>query len=126
MKEILKISRPRFWLYELGTFQDSYSVLNIIIFALFFLGPANLLIYGINDIFDYETDKLNPKKDSYEALLSPREHKRIYYWIIATNLPFIVFAAISLPKMSLLWLFLFFFFATFYSAKPIRAKLSMT
>lgn len=34
----------------------------IAIFALYFVIAANIWIYGINDIYDYETDKLNPKK----------------------------------------------------------------
>ena len=38
-------------------------------FVVYFLIPANILIYGINDIFDYDTDKLNPKKGTYEAFI---------------------------------------------------------
>ncbi|MEO7673038.1 MAG: lycopene elongase, partial [Pyrinomonadaceae bacterium] len=46
-----------------------------IVFGLYFLFPANLLIYGINDIFDFETDKLNPKKQEYEALVQPGDRR---------------------------------------------------
>lgn len=128
---ILKISRPRFWIYELGTFfLGALSVIptfgeltryDILLFALFFLFPANVLIYGINDIFDYETDKNNPKKNEYEALVHPREHKALYAWILMLTIPFLVLM-FWLPLSQMLSFLSFLFFAVFYSAKPIRAK----
>jgi len=80
------------------------------------------LIYGINDIFDYETDKLNPKKISYEKLLEPRYHKNLIALIFLFNLPFLVYSFISLNISQIVYLLLFLFFAVFYSALPIRAK----
>jgi 4-hydroxybenzoate polyprenyltransferase len=131
LQRIISISRPRFWIYEFGTFAfgaiaafSSFSnLLNIqtIIFGFYFLIPANILIYGINDIFDYETDKLNPKKVEYEELLEPKDQKKVWWWIILTNFPFII-AALSLETPAMISFFAFIFFASFYSAKPIRAK----
>ncbi|MEM5807506.1 MAG: UbiA family prenyltransferase, partial [Candidatus Aenigmatarchaeota archaeon] len=130
--KIIKTSRPRFWIYELGTFFVGYIIsinylnqllnINFLIYFLYFLFPANLLIYGINDIFDYETDKLNPKKQGYEDLLMPEYHKKTYIWITITNIPFIFYGLLKLNfyQNTLLWIFIFFAF--FYSAKPIRAK----
>ncbi len=128
---ILKISRPRFWVYELGTFFlgalaviPSFAELtryDILLFAVFFLFPANLLIYGINDIFDYETDKNNPRKVEYEALVHPREHKPLYAWILMMSLPFVVLV-LWLPLTHIVSFYAFLFLAIFYSAKPIRAK----
>ena len=43
--------------------------LPIIAFGVFFLFPANLLIYGVNDVFDYETDVRNVKKEKYDMNL---------------------------------------------------------
>jgi lycopene elongase/hydratase (dihydrobisanhydrobacterioruberin-forming) len=99
LSRVLRISRPRFWIYELGPFMigilgglltyvlmvqggaSTYAIaeiglgpvtsvaeifrnhwVSIMIFAVYFLISANIRIYGINDIYDYETDKLNPKK----------------------------------------------------------------
>ena len=89
LSRVIRISRPRFWIYELGPYMigvlgailthqeimqnpaiDGLTVGQLFmkhaviigIFALYFLIPANIRIYGINDIYDYETDKLNPKK----------------------------------------------------------------
>ncbi len=128
---MLKISRPRFWLYEAGTFGIGYVASmatmrellrpEALLWFLFFLIPANLLIYGVNDIFDYETDKLNPKKVEYEALVEPHERKTLFTVIAILVLLFIpiILKLSLLPAISL---FLFFFFAIFYSAPPIRAK----
>jgi 4-hydroxybenzoate polyprenyltransferase len=132
LKEILNISRPRFWLYEMGTyfigvlvatsFLDNFLRPEILVFALFFLIPANILIYGVNDIFDYETDKLNPKKVEYEALLVPEKHKAVWIWILSTNIPFLIYA-FTLSAKTGIYLLIFYFFAVFYSATPIRAKI---
>ncbi len=131
LSEVIKISRPRFWLYEAATFGiigtlSAHTSLNFLtnssfwIFFIYFLIPANILIYGINDIFDYETDKLNPKKQSYEALVVPERHRTLWIWIIATNLPFLLFVPHTTPLIISFSVFLFC--ATFYSAPPIRAK----
>lgn len=129
--EIIKISRPRFWLYEAATFGlvgtvgamqglSFFKDFHFWIFAFYFLIPANILIYGINDIFDYETDKLNQKKGTYEVLVTPDKNKTLWKWIIFSNIPFLFFIPLKLPII--ISFVLFIFFASFYSAKPIRAK----
>lgn len=139
IKEVLKVSRPRFWAYEGATFALIGAIAGAIthlgsnvsplaflsnwqfwLFTFYFFIPANILIYGINDIFDYDTDKLNPKKGTYEALVTPDKQKGLWYWIIATTVPFLFFVPLQTPL--LLSFIAFLFFATFYSAKPIRAK----
>lgn len=132
-REVLRISRPRFWLYEAATFGlvGTVGALNGLaffadwrywVFALYFLIPANILIYGINDIFDYETDKLNPKKgdNAYEALVGPEKSRALWKWIIFTNIPFFFFVPLQTPLI--LSFATFVFFASMYSAYPIRAK----
>lgn len=131
MNLFLKLSRPRFWIYELGSFFIGVIIVSTsttdlvkfdtLLFAFYFLFPANLLIYGINDIYDYETDKLNPKKNQYELLLQKEKHKSVYWAILITNIPFVIYSFfVSMPVF--LCMLAFIFFASFYSAKPIRAK----
>lgn len=131
IKDIIKISRPRFWLYEAATFGligtlgamngfSFFSDWKYWLFAFYFLIPANILIYGINDIFDYETDKFNPRKGTYEAIVPPENQKKLWKWILITNIPFFFFVPLEWPLI--LSFFAFVFFASFYSAKPIRAK----
>ncbi|MFN0139041.1 MAG: prenyltransferase [Pyrinomonadaceae bacterium] len=131
LRFLLKVSRPRFWFYVFGPYivglaagaNAAADLANwqSVLFATYFVFPANLLIYGINDIFDYETDKRNEKKSGYETLVTPERRKTLVFWILATNLPFIV-AAIIFASTALPWLAGFIFFSVFYSAPPIRAK----
>lgn len=128
---ILRISRPRFWLYEAATFAligavagatDTafFSDWRFWAFTFYFLIPANILIYGINDVFDYETDRLNPKKGSYEMLVPPSAHKSVWKWIGVTTLPFLFLVPHTTTLIVSFGAFLFF--AIMYSATPIRAK----
>ncbi|CAN5481273.1 prenyltransferase [soil metagenome] len=128
---LLKVSRPRFWFYTFGTFlvglagaavfRSDLITAKSIIFGLYFLFPANLLIYGINDIFDFETDKLNQKKQEYEILVQPNQHKKLFFFILLFNLPFFA-AAFAMAINTVPALAGFLFFSIFYSTPPIRAK----
>jgi len=133
IKRLLRISRPRFWIYEIGPYIvgvvaaagfaiEPWLLLPTLFFLLFFTYPANIYIYGINDIFDYETDKLNPKKVQYESLVMPDEWPKLWRNIILFCLPFLVYGFFVLEIEALIAFLAFFFFAGFYSAPPIRAK----
>ena len=66
----------------------TWAILPILIWVTF---PFNLRIYGINDIFDQETDNINARKGSYEgAHIYPSEVKPIWIGVIVTNVPFLV------------------------------------
>jgi len=131
LRFLLKVSRPRFWFYIFGPYivglvaaaatREDLIDWRFALFGLYFLLPANLLIYGVNDIFDYGTDKLNEKKNAYETLVVPDGRKSLTIAILATNIPFII-AAIAFAPVSLPSLAGFLFFSIFYSAPPIRAK----
>ena len=81
---IISISRPRFWSYLAGRWavgmvsaaNSIYDFQNILFWLglLFFLWPANFLLYGINDYTDRDTDKFNPKKKDYEKLYEQRQN----------------------------------------------------
>lgn len=88
----------------------------------YFTLPANLLIYGVNDIADFDTDALNPKKDEFENRLKKNEVRTLTWAILLTNLPFIILFIFILPANALLALIAWLFFGIFYSLKPIRAK----
>jgi len=101
-----------------GTWPD----MTLLLFGIYLTLPANLLIYGINDIFDRETDRLNAKKQGYESLLADTSVRPIVWLIIATNLPFLVYLGLSLPLAANLWLLVFIITGVGYSLPPIRAK----
>lgn len=131
MPRLLRASRPRFWMYVFGPYvvgalcgaatpQQFFAPLALL-FALFFLLPANLMIYGVNDIFDYETDVLNAKKRGYEDLVPPDQRSQIGRAAALFCAPFLILLPF-LPRQSLIALAGFLFFSLFYSAPPIRAK----
>ncbi len=130
-KTLLRISRPRFWIYLLGPFLIGVAanglnqpLLPILIYGLYFTVPANLLIYGVNDIFDYQTDILNEKKQGYETLVRPNDRRALWTAIAITNLPFLVPFLLTgtFQPYGCITFLGFLFFGIFYSAPPIRAK----
>ncbi len=92
------ISRPVSWPNTAYPFAAGYIVsggnidMTFIIGTLYFLMPYNLLMYGINDVFDYESDIRNPRKGGIEGMQEQRTfHPTIVYASIITNLPFIMY-----------------------------------
>ncbi len=71
IKFYLKISRPGLWFPTIWLYMLPFGGQQFWVEPLFWLGllyvtfPLNFLIYGWNDIVDYETDQLNPRKDSF-------------------------------------------------------------
>jgi 4-hydroxybenzoate polyprenyltransferase len=90
----------------------------------YFTFPANILIYGINDIYDKDTDALNEKKNGYENALTntKEEDKKLKKVIVWSNIFFIIYALFSFTFIPVLFIFVFILFAHQYSATPLRAK----
>jgi len=132
LRFILRVSRPRFWFYIFGPYlvglvagvatRNEIVDWRLLAYGLYFVLPANLLVYGVNDIFDYDTDKLNAKKTQYETLVGPQQARRLLGWIAALNLPFVAAAAVVFGVRSFIALLIFILLSLFYSAPPIRAK----
>ncbi len=127
---LLKLSRPRFWIYLIGPALLGLAAaltnggrwswiagLTLLVFTF----PANLFIYGVNDIFDQETDALNPKKQGYEARFDATKTKRILWVSLLGLVPSLVLF-LFLPRPALISFLMFLFLGAFYSAPPIRAK----
>ncbi len=105
---------------DLG-FYSIESLTILIGLFIFFSFPANLLVYGVNDIYDYETDKHNPKKIEYEELVSPKDQVQLWDTIRLITLPFLLFFFL-LNVYASIALVVFLFASIYYSAKPIRGK----
>ena len=131
LRFLLNVSRPRFWIYIFGPYivgliaglSDESELMNSYgWFALYFLFSANLLIYGVNDIFDYETDKLNPKKIDYEELVTPEKRTGLLIAICILSIPFLLAAFLLTNFPAIVSAAVFLILSIFYSAPPIRAK----
>lgn len=99
------------------------SIVTLVVGTLYFIGPFNLLMYGVNDVFDYESDIRNPRKGGVEGMKESRQfHPTILKAVVMTNVPFLLylFAVGSWP--SRLVLALVVFAAVAYSLKGLRFK----
>lgn len=129
LKRLLVISRPVLWVNTIGTtivgmwlsgFLWTWEILPILLWVTF---PFNILIYGINDIFDQETDNINARKGGYEgAKIYPNEVKPIWIAVIGTNLPFLIYFWFTVPLAAFLWMLAYAAFFWNYSMPPLRFK----
>lgn len=90
-------------------------------FLVYFLLPANIFLYGLNDAADADTDAINPKKNSYEVRLEKRGRMIAVFAGLILQIPLLLIAR-TLPHASLPYLVAFLFLAVIYSLPPIRLK----
>lgn len=128
IKLLFTSSRPLSWVNTAFPFAAGYLYFTqsidplFIIATLFFLIPYNLLMYGINDVYDYESDLKNPRKGGVEGAVIPKQyHKFVLAWSYLLPVPFIIALALLAPS-SILVLALCVFFVIAYSAKGLRFK----
>ncbi len=130
MHVLLTVSRPRFWIYLLGPYvigavaamgQGGSLSWTGLFFALYFTYPANLLIYGVNDVFDADTDALNEKKQGYESRFHDSHYRSLFTVLFILHGIFLPFLFLSSP-LAASFLALFLFLGIFYSAPPLRLK----
>ena len=122
-------SRPLSWVNTAYPFAAGYVVMGgaidarLIIGTLFFLIPYNLLMYGINDVCDYESDMRNPRKGGVEGAVTPRKYHRLIVWsAVLSCLPFVLALVLLGNWQSALVLAVVLFFVVAYSAKGLRFK----
>jgi 4-hydroxybenzoate polyprenyltransferase len=95
----------------------------MVIGVVYFLVPYNLAMYGINDVFDYESDLRNPRKGGVEGALLDRSVHRATLWaVVITNVPFLVVLALLGGPWSWLVLAVSAFAVIAYSAPGLRFK----
>ena len=86
VRQLLGTSRPLSWINTAYPFAAAYLLAGggvdaaLMVGTLFFLIPYNLLMYGVNDVFDYESDLLNPRKGGVEGALVDRSQLRVLLW----------------------------------------------
>lgn len=127
--KLFRVSRPISWVNTAFPFAATYLVLGgtldpiMVIGTLFFLIPYNLLMYGVNDVFDYESDIKNPRKGSLEGAVEARSFHPVILWAcFATTVPFAVVLAILVGWQASLVLAGVLFFVVAYSLKGLRFK----
>ena len=130
LRYLLTLSRPRFWLYTAGpvlvgtayaadAVDELLAVLPAALF-LYFLLPANVYLYGVNDRFDRDIDAENPKKeDGPEARW--RDSPAVTAAVALSGVLGLALFPLT-PRVAWPYLAGFFALATAYSAPPLRFK----
>lgn len=106
--QLIKVARPGFWPTQLWFFllplgqREMFGSLGFWLGCVYVCFPLGLLLYGWNDLRDKETDRLNPRKDSwlFGACLDDAGLARLPAWIVGVQLPFaLAFTSLFGPKM---------------------------
>lgn len=129
ISRLLRLSRPRFWLYLAGpaivgtvygasTVSAIFSPLAVVLVA-YFLVPANVFLYGINDVFDADIDGENPKKSGRETRY--RGETLTLIAVVGTGALGLALLFV-IPPIGALYLLGFLVLGAAYSVPPIRFK----
>lgn len=129
IRALFLTSRPLSWVNTAYPFAAAYLLATgrvdatLVVGTLFFLVPYNLAMYGINDVFDYESDLRNPRKGGVEgALLRPEHHRTTILVSAALAIPFVAFLVLVGDPASWLVLAVSLVAVVAYSAPVLRFK----
>jgi 4-hydroxybenzoate polyprenyltransferase len=133
MRELIKASRPFSWINTALPFvaaavatgpRAPHAIAAVVIGFIYFLGPYNLAMYGLNDLYDYESDRLNPRKGgSVEgAVLAPGAHRKVWLAVAVTNVPLLLALLVLAGPLAGALLAATLFSTVTYSVPPFRAK----
>lgn len=127
--QLFKVSRPISWINTAYPFAAGYLLLGgsvdavFVIGSLFFLIPYNLLMYGVNDVYDYESDIRNPRKNSIEGAVEDRRfHPTILKAAGGLSLPFIIVLGVLSAWPAAVTLLVVVGSVLAYSMKGLRFK----
>jgi 4-hydroxybenzoate polyprenyltransferase len=127
--QVVASSRPLSWVNTAFPFGAAYLLagggldLAFWIGCVWFLVPYNLLMYGVNDVFDYESDLRNPRKGGVEGVVLDRGLHRATLWSAAvSNLPFVGVLLVLGSVQTATVLAVSVFAVVAYSAPGLRFK----
>lgn len=132
VRQVVGSSRPVSWINTAYPFAAAYllagglgrvGVAELVVGTVYFLVPYNLLMYGLNDVWDYESDLRNPRKGGIEGVVLSRRWHRLTVWsAVLSNVPFLAFlvAVGDAPSTAVLAVSVFAVVA--YSAPGLRFK----
>jgi len=132
IRQVVGSSRPVSWINTAYPFAAAYlltgglgrvGVTELVVGTLYFLIPYNLLMYGLNDVWDYESDLRNPRKGGIEGVVLSRRWHRLTVWsAVLSNVPFLAYLVAVGDAASTAVLAVSVFAVVAYSAPGLRFK----
>lgn len=129
LRDIVLASRPLSWVNTAYPFGMAWLLATgeadavFWVGVIFFLIPYNLLMYGVNDVFDYESDVRNPRKGGIEGALVDRTHLRpLLLWSVFLPIPGALWLMWAGDAWSNIVLVVVLFAVVAYSAPVLRFK----
>ena len=129
LKKLFLISRPISWPNTAYPFAAAYLLsggsfdMTFFVATLYFLIPYNLLMYGVNDVFDYESDIRNPRKGGIEGAREQKAFHPVILWAAAlSNIPFVAYLIAVGTPVSIAVLAVVLFFVIAYSMAKLCSK----
>ena len=126
---VLSASRPISWVNTAFPYGAAYLLSGgsldwlFWVGVLFFLISYNIAMYGINDVFDYESDIRNPRKGGVEGAVLPKQmHAPLLWASVLTTVPFLVAMYAAGTVSSAVWLTVAMAAVIAYSAPRLRFK----
>jgi len=127
----MKLSRyPYFWwavggFYFLGVMSagmhHEVNVLMTVLLMFWFIFPGAIFFNALNDAYDYESDRLNPRKQELE-MASPTEGRSrllwVSFWCLCTSIFLYPYVSSLFVALFLLWVV----GIVIYNVEPLRFK----
>lgn len=132
LKLLVKTSRPIVWTWFAAPFLIGFIISGselyrpLIWLEFFLLGPLYcLVVYGVNDIYDYETDLQNDRKGEGKSqgdILNPENHSLVMKSSVISSLVLMLVSIVTQNIINILGMLFLIVWAFAYSAPPIRLK----
>ncbi|KAK2875139.1 hypothetical protein FQN49_001743 [Arthroderma sp. PD_2] len=130
---LVRVSRPIAWVLPPSTFflgilqSGSYpQLLPAALLAFAFSIPLCLILFGVNDVYDHDSDMINPRKgEAWDGARLPKtdQHLTLFAANVSTVLIFLFALPVSIQSPQVMgYVILSIFIAWTYSAPPLRFK----
>jgi 4-hydroxybenzoate polyprenyltransferase len=129
IRDYIKISRPIFWIVFPLVFYIGLRVsganlsIQTVLMMVMLSFPICMAGYGINDVYDYESDVGNPRKRTFEGhIVLPAKRKFIKRLSLSLIVVLFLISIATLNPYTIGFTAAFVFLGYFYSTPPIRLK----
>ncbi len=127
---VVQAARPGFWLTSIWFYLVPVGGRHVLTQPEFWLGlfyvsfPLGVLIYGWNDVVDFEADRFNPRKGTYlfGARGTAERLARLPWRIAFVQVPFAILFTLLLGPKALAWFAVLIVVTATYNCQPFAFK----